>query len=121
MIAVRMLNPIEYMRTLNKYNNYYSVCTVITTERDYPLKEKSDPTIADIPLHAAKGRGRKKLYDFWDIPVDPNKCRIFTGTDVHRLNAAVYQFCKSYGGDFTMRTLDDGSVAVWCLEAPKKK
>ena len=83
--------------------------------------KKTDDGIAGINLRNTKGSGRKARYDFWDIPVDPEKCRLYHDTDAHKLNASLYQFKKKHGGEFTIRTLEDGSVAIWCLKAPKKK
>jgi hypothetical protein len=35
--------------------------------------------------------------------------------------SAAYQFKEKYGGDYTSRTLENGNVYVFCLEAPQTK
>ena len=82
-----------------------------------------DETLDDLmtlSLPPKRTGGRESKYNFWDIPAGGKICRIFTDTDAHRINAAKYQFEKKHGGKFTARSMEDGSVRVWCLKTPKR-
>jgi hypothetical protein len=59
------------------------------------------------------------MYRFWEI--ERGKSGVFSNTNIAKMNAAIGQYKKKYGGEYTCRTLPNDEVLVHCYSYPKKK
>jgi hypothetical protein len=75
--------------------------------------------LVDGPIPQRTRLGRKTMYRFWQIKEGQNG--IFSGGDINKMNAALYQYKRKYGGEFACRTLDNGDILVHCYKGANKK